>query len=220
MSDLVQAVHDALNATAVPRRPHPSALPPPGDGTSVLLPPPVRPHADLAAVLRERRSSYSFGAEQPPLDLLASLVLEGAGTAPRAGGLPSVVPHLVVRGAGALHVGVHRVERRLPLPHLTAVRAGDPTRYVAGSIDQPPFAGRVPVWVALAVDPAPAAGRYPPRHYRTLHLDAGVAMQNVLLVAAALGLAACPVMGYDDTAWSVLLDLPPGWLLAGLVAVG
>ncbi len=216
----MRAVHDALNATAVPRRPDPAALPQRGDGTSVLLPPPVRPRADLADVLRERRSSYTFGAEQPTLDRLACLLLEGAGTAPRSGGLPSVVPHLVVRGAGELPAGVHRAEPRLPLPSVAAVRTGDPTRYVAGALDQPPFATRVPVWVALAIDPAPASGRYPPRHYRTLHLDAGVVMQNLLLVATALGLSACPVMGYDDVAWSVLLDLPPDGWVAALVAVG
>lgn len=220
VGDLVRAVHDALNATAVPRRPDPAALPPRGDGSGVLLPPPVRPRADLAVVLRERRSSYTFGAGQPALDQLAGLLLEGAGTAPRAGGLPSVVPHLVVRGAGELRAGVHRADLRLPLPTVATVRTGDPTRYVAGSVDQSPFATRVPVWVALAIDPGPASGRYPPRHYRTLHLDAGVVMQSLLLVATALGLHACPVMGYDDDAWSVLLDLPPDGWVAGLVALG
>lgn len=220
MSDLVRAVHDALNAAALPRHPDPGSLPPRVDGPGVLLPPPDRPHADLAVVLRKRRSSYSFGTAQPTLGQLASLLLEGIGTAPRAGGLASVVPHLVVRAPGDLSAGIHRVESRLPLPHVAPVRTGDPTAYVAGSIDQPPFATRVPVWVALALAPGGAAGRYPARHYRTLHLDAGVAMQNLLLVATALGLAACPVMGYDDAAWSLLLDLPPDGLLAGLVALG
>jgi SagB-type dehydrogenase family enzyme len=220
MSELVRAVHDALNRSAVPRRPDPALLPPRAERASYLLGEGRVADVALDDVLRRRRSRYSFGASQPAPADLAGLLLLGAGRSPRAGGLPSVVPHLVVRGAGALATGVHRADLRLPLPSLSAVRSGDPTAWIAASLDQPPFAARVPVWIALVVDLGATLGRYPPRHYRTLHLDAGAALQNVLLVATALGLAACPVMGYDDTAWEELLDLPPEMFVAGLVAVG
>ncbi|GAA1514763.1 nitroreductase family protein [Nocardioides humi] len=217
----VRAVHDALNATAVPRQPDPALLPPlaPG-GTTLRLPPPRRVDRGLQEVLLERRSRYAFGRRQPALTDLASLLLLGVGTAPRAGGLPSVVPSLVVRGPGELAPGVHRADLRLPLPGLAAVRAGDPTGYLAAALDQPPFAARAPVWLALGIDLDSTLVRYPPRHYRTLHLDAGAALQSTLLVATSLGLAACPVMGYDDRAWERLLDLPPGVLVAGVIAVG
>lgn len=221
MSDLVGSVHAALNGTAVARTPDPILLPPRATATGGLLLPPTRaPRAALRDVLVDRRSRYSFGAHQPALVDLASLLLLGIGTAPRAGGLLSVVPHLVVRGKGDLPRGVHRADLRLPLPGLVAVRAGDPTAYVAASVDQPAFATRVPVWIAFAVRLDVARGRYPPRHYRTVHLDAGAALQNTLLVATGLGLSVCPVMGYDDDAWMHLLDLGDGAMVAGLVAVG
>ncbi|SDD59413.1 nitroreductase family protein [Nocardioides lianchengensis] len=216
---LVRAVHDALNATAVPRTPDPALLPPRVDG-SRRLPAPGRVDGTLAEALEARRSSYSLGAGQPALADLATLLHLGVGTAPRAGGLPSVVPYVVARGPGELAPGVHRADLRHPVPNLAVLRAGDPTPYVAAALDQPPFATRAPIWLALVVDVERTLRRYPPRHYRTLHLDAGAALQNLLLVATALGLPACPVMGYDDRAWSELLVLPEGELLAVLVALG
>ena len=95
-----------------------------------------------------------------------------------------------------------------------------PAGYLAASLDQPPFAQRAPVWVVLTADLGATTHRYPARHYRTVHLDAGVALQNVLLVATALGLSTCPVMGYDDAAWECLLDLPDSAFVAGAVALG
>lgn len=223
MDELVAGVHDALNNTALPRRPDPATLPDLADGPEPVtraLPQPRRPQGALEEVLVGRRSRYSFAREQPDLADLASLLVYGIGTAPRAGGLPSVVPHLVVCGPGALERGVHRVDLRLPVRGLTAVRAGDPTAYLAASLDQPQFADRAPVWAALVVDLGMTLRSYPARHYRTVHLDAGAAMQNLLLVAASLGLAACPVMGYDDAAWARLLDLSDGEALAGVVPLG
>ncbi len=60
--------------------------------------------------------------------------------------------------------------------------------------------------------------KYPIRHYRTLHVDAGIALQNLYLVATALELAACAVTAFAVTAFAVtafddyavtqLLELP------------
>lgn len=199
--DLVRAVHDRLNATAVPRRP--TGPPPPRvlprTRHTQPLPVPPAPTGDLGAVLAARRSAYSFGG-QPSLAEVAAVVHHGVGTAPRAGGLPSVQVHLVATHDGPLPSGVHRVDPRLPEPSVAAVRVGDPTAYVRETLDQPPFADRVPLWLALVADAGTTLCSYPPRHYRTLHLDAGAALQGVLLVATALGLRCCPVMGYDDAA--------------------
>lgn len=220
MSDFVRSVHDALNQTATAREPDPALLPPRAAPSTRPLPHPGRPDGELHSILTRRRSTYSFGGTQPSPTDLSTLLLLGVGTAPRAGGLPSVVPHLVVRGPGELPPGAYRVNLRLPLPSLETVREGDPTTYIAASLDQPPFASRAPVWLALGIDLDATLCRYPPRHYRTLHLDAGAALQNVLLVATALELTVCPVMGYDDRAWGSLLDLPDDVYLAGLVALG
>lgn len=218
--DLVATVHTALNRTAASRTPDPGLLPPRAAPTGRLLPAAREAGITLREALVERRSRYRYGARQPGLDEVASLLRLGVATAPRAGGLVSVVPHLVVRGPGELPLGVHRADLRLPLPSLAVVREGDPTDYLAHSLDQPAFATRVPLWVAFVVPPDVLRGRYPPRHYRTVHLDAGAALQSTLLVATALGLSVCPVMGYDDPSWERLLDLPDGALVAGIVAVG
>lgn len=220
MSDLIRGVHDALNATAIPRRPDPDLLPPAANHTWLRLPHPCTPTGALAAALAGRRSRYAFGSQQPSLDALAALLLLGVATAPRAGGLPSVTPYVITRGRGEVPAGVHRADLRYPLPALHQVRDGDPTRFIEASLEQPQFAGRVPLWVGFVIDLGVGVGRYPDRHYRTLHLDAGVAMQNLLLVATALGLSTCPVMGYDDTSWSELLDLPETGIVAGIVAIG
>ncbi|MCY7401071.1 MAG: nitroreductase family protein [Nocardioides sp.] len=170
-------------------------------------------------MLARRRSSYSFGPK-PTLADLASLLHHGVGAAPRAGGLPSFVPFVVTRGLDGLAPGVHLGDLRLPRPGLAAVRLGDPTAYLGQSLDQPPFAVRVPLWLALVANLEAARSRYPPRHYRTLHVDAGAALQNVLLVATARGLPVCPVMGYDDSALHQLLDLEEHSFVTVLVAVG
>lgn len=221
MDDLVRAVHDALNATASLGAREAPEPPPRSTGTTFPLPvPPPLPAVDLGAVLARRRSRYAFGAAQPTPQEVAALLHLGVGAAPRAGGLPSLVPYVVVRGPGALPAGVHRADLRLPVPGTVAVRTGDPTDVVAAGLDQPPFATRVPLWLALVSDLEVTRERYPARHYRTLHVDAGAALQNVLLVATALGLPVCPVMGFDDEAWARLLDLPRSAWVSVLVAVG
>jgi SagB-type dehydrogenase family enzyme len=218
-----QAVHEALDATAgrpddVGVDPPPLAVP-----TTLALPAPgptALGSRSLASVVERRRSAYAFGAGQPDLATLATLLHLGVGRGPRAGGLASVVPYLVARGPGPVPPGVHRVDLRLPVPGLVTVRAGDPTAYVAATLDQPPFATRVPLWVVLVADLDVAAERYPPRHYRTVHVDAGVALHGLSLVATALGLATCPVMGYADRAWARLLVLGPGAFPVVLLATG
>lgn len=219
MIDLVRGMHDVLNSTAVPRLPDDALLPALASRTTLSLPVPSAPTADLGDVLARRRSAYSFGPH-PSLEDLATLFHHGVRTAPRAGGLPSLVPYVVTRGLDALAAGVHLADLRLPVPGLATVRLGDPSAFLAGSLDQPPFATRVPLWLALVADVDAVGSRYPPRHYRTLHVDAGAALENVLLVATALGLPVCPVMGYDDTALHRLLDLAGHCFVTVLVAVG
>lgn len=214
---LAREVHLVLNATATPRTPDPADLPPRDDGSPVALPRPAPPRGDVGAVLAARRSSYRFGGP-PDLDELGAALHHGLARAPRAGGLPSLTAYVVAR-EGPL-TGVHRADLRLPVASLVPVRRGDPTAYLAASLDQPPFATRAPTWVALTADLRVVADRYPARHYRTLHVDAGAALQATLTVAAALGLRACPVSGFDDTAWERLLDLDADQLVTVVVALG
>lgn len=239
--EVVREVHDRLNRTATGGAPDPrgaaALVPPraPADAPGVGLPVGTLPPADLAATLDARRSAYRFGEGQPALADLGALlgaalgvqrtVTTARGThaltrAPSAGGLPSLEAYVVVRGPGDLAPGVHRADLRAAEPALTPVRLGDPTPFLERALDQPEFATRAGAVVALVARLDATLGKYPPRHYRTLHVDAGVALGQLHLAATALGLPACAVMGFDDTAFATLLDLPEERFVAVLLATG
>jgi SagB-type dehydrogenase family enzyme len=76
------------------------------------------------------------------------------------------------------------------------------------------------VTLALVARLDTTLGRYPVRHYRTLHVDTGIAAENLYLVATALGLACCAVSGFHDTALTELLRLPSGRFPVLLFPVG
>lgn len=239
----LRELHRELNRTATggvddPRRAR-EVLPPlvAGSGVpTVPLPDAVLPTADLGEVLAARRSSYRYGAPPLPLTDLAAL-LRGAlgaqrtvrlpdgqswalGVAPSAGGLPSLATYVVARGPGDLPAGVHHVDLRADEPTLVPVRVGDPTPFLAQALDQPELAERVGAVVALVGRLDTTLAKYPARHYRTLHVDAGVALGNLYLAATALGLPGVAVMGFDDTSFDALLDLPEDRFTAVLFAVG
>nr|WP_241728587.1 SagB family peptide dehydrogenase [Nocardioides zeae] len=200
------------------------------------------PAADLGEVLAARRSSYRYGAVPVPLPDLAALLRAALGVqrtvrlpdgrsralsvAPSAGGLPSLTAYVVVRGPGVglpgapVPAGVHRVDLRADEPALVPVRGGDPTPFLARALDQPELADRAGVVVALVARLDTTLDRYPARHYRTLHVDAGVALGHLYLAATALGLPGVAVMGYDDTALDALLDLPEDQFTTVLFALG
>lgn len=204
--------------------------------SGVALPDAGLPPADLDTVLAARRSSYRYGASPLPLTDLAAL-LRGAlgvqrtvrlpdggsralGVAPSAGGLPSLAAYVVARGPGDLRAGVHRADLRAGEPTLVPVRLGDPTPFLARALDQPELAERAGAVVVLVARLDTTLPRYPARHYRTLHVDAGVALGHLYLAATALGLPGVAVMGYDDTAFDALLDLPEDRFTAVLFALG
>lgn len=243
--DTVLSVHARLNATASRGIADPTVtagLLPPLGSSMLALPEPTAPgSATLAQTLAGRRSSYAFGVAQPPLGILSAL-LHGAlgaqrvvrlpdgsehemGRAPSAGGLPSIQAYVVARGPGEVPTGVHRVEvrgveERGERPRLDGVRLGDPTAFLAHALDQPELATRATLLVVLVARLDTTLVKYPARHYRTLHVDAGVALQNLSLVATALGLPCCAVMGYDDAAFAALLDLPETSFATVLLATG
>ena len=62
--------------------------------------------------------------------------------------------------------------------------------------------------------------KYGERGVRYVHMEVGHAAQNVLLAAAALGLAAYPVGAFDDARVGELLQLARGEAALYLVPVG
>jgi SagB-type dehydrogenase family enzyme len=74
--------------------------------------------------------------------------------------------------------------------------------------------------IAVTAVIARTAEKYEARAGRYVALEAGHAVQNVLLQATALGLGAVPVGSFDDTRVSEVLGLPKGCDPLYLVAVG
>lgn len=224
--EVVRHVHDVLAGPSRPgspgtgrRAPTPDApvLPAPGPSDSGRL-------AGLDVVLARRRSRYDL-TRPLPAPLLGRLVGHALGEAAREGGRRPVSPTaggLATRQADVLALrvpGAAGLWRHEPgQDRLQRVGPVD-AEHLAAALDQPPFAGAAAI-VALSARLDVGLARYSVRHYRTLHLDAGIALQSLALAATALDLPACPVAGFDDARLDALLGHPSTTLTLALLAVG
>jgi SagB-type dehydrogenase family enzyme len=188
----------------------------------------------LTDALWQRRSRYAFASRPLELGRLSTLLRLAVGVsrtvaaygdpehplslAPSAGGLRSLTTYAVVREVEGLRPGVYAYD---PVEHaLFHGDESDPTEALAATYVQPEFATRAPVSLALAAHLDVALAKYPPRHFRTLHLDAGIAVQNLYLVSTALDLACCAVSGFHDERLAALLRLPASSIPMVLFPVG
>jgi SagB-type dehydrogenase family enzyme len=202
---------------------------------TVALPPPALSlPTSLTDALWQRRSRYSFAPRPLSVESLSTLLRLGVGVsrtvsaygadehplslAPSAGGLRSLTTYVVARSVEDVPAGVYAYDA---VRHaLVRGDQADPTDALAGTYVQPEFATRAPVSLALAAHLDVALAKYPPRHYRTLHVDAGIAVQNLYLVSTALDLACCAVSGFHDEALAALLRLPASTIPMALFPVG
>jgi SagB-type dehydrogenase family enzyme len=175
----------------------------------------------LRAALQSRRSCYVRGPDPVRLADVADLLRTSLGlsrrvtaygrpdhplsAAPSSGGLDSLGVHLFSSGIDGLDDGVYRLERFDEA--LTAELHGDVRDALCAILWQPEFADRAAVVLLLTIKLGPAMTKYTTRHYRILHVDVGVAIQNLYLVATELGLHTCAVGGFDEIAVNNLLQL-------------
>lgn len=222
------AVHRLLNAQG------PSASQPLPNGRRLALPDVQPPQADLIATLARRRSAYSYADREMELGALSAWLRFSVGVqrfvrafgvedyplgmAPSAGGLDILRAYVIVRRAEHLPPGIYRYEA---VSHeLVVLSDVDPLPAMDDVYLQREFVPRVAVSLALTARLDVAFDKYPLRHYRTLHVDSGVAVQNLYLVGTALGLSCCAVAGFDDAALTELLGLPEGEIPTMLFAAG
>ena len=190
--------------------------------TPVELPEaPMLTGADLAEALMTRRSGYRFADAAPTAQEVSALLRWSLGNqrtarlpggdettmcmAPSAGGLASLACYLSVAPGAEIPAGIYCWDRDR---HALSGRwAGDPSTAWRSVLTQVEFVERAPMMLAIAGRLDTTLVKYPVRHYRTLHIDAGIALQNLYLVATALGLSGCAVTGFNDAALSDLLRL-------------
>jgi SagB-type dehydrogenase family enzyme len=188
----------------------------------------------LTDALWRRRSHYAFADRPLSISALSTLLRLAVGVsrtvpaygvddhplslAPSAGGLRSLTTYVIVSRDGEQARGVYAYD---PVGHtLVQGSDADPREALASTYVQPEFATRAPVSLAFAAHLDVALAKYPPRHFRTLHVDAGIAAQNLYLVSTALDLACCAVSGFHDDKLAALLRLPPASIPMLLFPVG
>lgn len=118
-----------------------------------------------------------------------------------AGGLYPVEAYLVTGGMAGLDAGVYHFH---PLRHsLRRLREGDWRGWLAQAAASPATADSI----VLTGMPWRTAWKYGDRGFRHLYWDAGMIAANLLALAAAVGVDATLVHGYDDARVEALLGL-------------
>ncbi len=189
---------------------------PRADADTLALPPPRHSGAmPLESALQQRRSVRAFAATPLTLAQAGQLLWAAQGesaagrrTAPSAG---ATYPLTLVLVAGAVEGLAAGSWRYNPQEHsLQRVAEGDPRQAVATAAHGQRWIAQAPALVLIAAQPARTAARYGARAERYVAIEAGAAMQNLLLQASALGLAATPVGAFDEAALRRALPLAAG----------
>lgn len=179
----------------------------------------------LSDVLARRRTVRHFSPRELSLASIAALLQSAAGTtgqledaqdpglvqllraAPSGGALYPIETYLVAFRTQGFEPGTYHYHA--PQHALELVQTGDVRERFASlvlALSEPLSAGALLVLTARWENPL---RKYRERGYRILLLDAGHLAQNLLLCAAALDLAACPIAGFHDDAVGTELGLDP-----------
>lgn len=170
-------------------------LPDPGDHDGGL---------SLAAALGARRTVREFADAPLSLAEVSRLLWAAQGendpsgrrTAPSAGATYPLETVLVAGNVEGLEPGVYRYR---PRGHeLERISGGDPRARIAALAAAQDWIAEAAALVVLGAVAARTTAKYDTRGHRYVLLEAGHAAQNVLLQAAALGLAAAVVGAFDD----------------------
>jgi SagB-type dehydrogenase family enzyme len=218
--DSLAAIHRRLSASPedLLRTPAPPVRTPPAiwhehRGQPRLALPARQPLAmPLGVALGRRRSAYEYAPRPLALGLLADLCGWTCGIgrrtpaygrpdfplglSPSAGGLWSVNLYVVAHRVEGLAGGLYSYH---PGDHcLIELHRGDLRESVRRCAMGQPQVADAPAALILSCSLGRGAWKYGVRHYRTVHLDAGVVTQSLYLVATALGMCGCAMSGFFD----------------------
>ncbi len=189
------------------------------EASSTALPQPLEGEpTSLLALLERRVSSREFAPHPLALDELATLLHAAQGVVGVAG--DTGLPRRTAPSGGALYpleayVYAHRVAEcdtglfhYDPLQHMLARMSAVPsTDEVAAAFPHDELVRASAAVIVIGAMLWRSRFKYGIRAYRFALLEAGHAVQNVLLAAAALGLHACPIGGFYDRLLNDLLGI-------------
>jgi len=105
--------------------------------------------------------------------------------------------------------------------HFFVVRNPEVKRGLARAAYGQGFVAEAPVVIVVCAEPARSAARYGQRGSRLYCLqDTAAATEHILLAATALGLGACWVGAFDETAAANVLNLPTGLRPVAIIPIG
>ncbi|WP_170946091.1 SagB family peptide dehydrogenase [Rhodococcus sp. 14-2483-1-2] len=228
----LREIHDRLNGAVDPA---PTQRPMNRNGASIHLPKPRTLDSPFTALVHARRSRYDFDPSgELSVDSVGTLLgtalglgrrIEAYGdreyplsVAPTAGGLRTRDTFLFATRIAGIRPGIYRYD--MADHSLQLVSEVDPAVALAELYAQTEFAALPAASLALTARLDVALAKYPPRHYRTVHVDAGIGVQNLYLTATAMGMACCAVSGFSDPAAESVLGLDAAAIVTMLVAVG
>jgi SagB-type dehydrogenase family enzyme len=187
-----------------------------------------RQSGDMAfeQALTRRRSVRRYGPQPLALADVSQLLWAAQGitsaggrrTAPSAGALYPLELHLVAARVDGLAAGVHRY---LAATHALQLAVAEATTssLAQAALGQSAVGAAAAVVVISAVE-ARTAVKYGARAARYVAFEAGAAAQNLALQAAARGLGAIVIGGFDEAAVARELRLPAGELPVVLMPIG
>lgn len=190
------------------------------DDATELPAPDLSGEMSLEQALVERRSLREFGPTELTAATIGQLFWAGQGitddrgyrTAPSAGALYPLELYAITATAISHYLPEgHRIEHR---------SAATTSAALTDAAFGQEHVGAAPVVFAVVGVVERTEAEYGALAADFVEREAGHAAQNMLLQAAALGLAAAPVGGFDPAEVARLLVLPPGHEVLYLIPVG
>jgi SagB-type dehydrogenase family enzyme len=187
----------------------------------VALPPPTTTSTTpLERAIEQRRSQRAFRQGPLPITTIGQLLWAGQGitspdgkrAAPSAGALYPLELYVVTPT---------QVMHYLPAGHRAEIRAVPDLRpeLKAAAFGQP-YVGAAPTIIVVAAAAGRTRRKYGAWAEAFVNREAGHAAQNILLQAAARGLAAVPVGSLNPPQAAATLALPPGQTVLYFIPVG
>ncbi len=175
----------------------------------VPLPEPVWPTVELGRAITARCSRAPVPECSLSVADLTTLACalngrdaNGRRTIPSGGALYPLELYVFANRVDGIPAGIYHFD---PFDRCVELLAAEPSRLAGALVD--PVLASAPVLLALTGVFWRSRFKYGQRGYRFALLEAGHAMQNALLTAAALELAALPIGGYYDSAVDGLLGV-------------